>query len=223
MRRTVAVLAMGLAVLVLPETSQASGLDLRLGGFLPRADSNLFHDDNELYTVDKGDWRGLFGGAEFSLGLGSHLELGFHLDGYGRNVHTSYRDFVRESGREIQQTLRLNVVPLGVSLRFLARGEKGTLTPYVAVGPDIVFYEYEEFGDFVDFETLDVREDAFLSRGAAPGFHVAAGLRVPINYDFSVVGEGRYEWAKDDMGDDFRGNRLDLSGAAFTLGVNIRF
>ena len=68
-----------------------------------------------------------------------------------------------------------------------------------------------------------MRADYFIDSDAAFGFHVARGLRVPLGDDFSLVGEGRYLWAKTDMGDDFRLNEIDLSGPSATLGLNIRF
>ena len=204
--------------------SRASGLDLRLGAFFPRADSNLFRDDSELYTVDKSDWTGFSGGAEFAWGLGDRAELGIHLDGYGRGINTEYRDFERPSGRPITQHLRLTSVPLGFTLRFVPGGRHG-ITPYAGVGADVVFYEYEEFGDFIDFEDPDlpIVADDFISRGALPGAHVAAGLRLPINHDFSFTAEARYLWAKGNMNDDFRGNKLDLSGPSATVGLHVTF
>jgi len=204
--------------------SRAAGLELRLGGFFPRADSNLFRDDSELYTVEKDDWRGVAGGAEFAWSLGERWELGVHLDGYGRRVDTEYRDFERESGRPITQTLKLTSAPLGFTVRFVPGG-RHRLTPYVGAGADVVFYEYEEFGDFIDFEDddLPVIADDFISRGAFPGAHVVAGLRVPVSHDFSITGEARYLWARGNMADDFRGNRLDLSGPSATIGVHLNF
>jgi len=223
------VMVLGLAA-VLPGSAAASSLDLRIGGFFPSADTNLFDDDAELYlvggdTLTDGRWRGIYGGVEFSAGLGDHVELGFHVDGYGRSLHTSYRDFERPSGREIQQTLKLTVVPVGVTLRLVAGGPRSSIVPYAAVGADLFYYKYEEFGEFIDFDSpsLPVFDDAFISEGVAPGFHVAAGLRIPLSRDFSLVGEGRYQFAKDDMGDDFRGNRIDLGGASATLGLHVRF
>lgn len=226
MRRMMAVAALGIAGLaVAPGQAAAGGLDLRAGAFFPRADSNLFDDVNELFTADKEDWRGFTGGAEFSLGLADHVELGFHIDGYSRTLDTTYRDFTRPSGREIEQTLKLTTVPVGASLRFVANPTRGAFTPYAAVGADVVFYEYEEFGDFIDFfdDDLPVSSDAFIDTGATAGFHVAAGLRVPFGDDFSLVAEGRYLWAKADMGDDFRDNEIDLSGPSATIGINLRF
>ena len=74
--RVASVVLITLAVTALTAApSRASGLDLRLGASFPRADSNLFRDDSELYTVDKSDWRGVTGGAEFAWGTGERFEL----------------------------------------------------------------------------------------------------------------------------------------------------
>ncbi|MBI3932386.1 MAG: outer membrane beta-barrel protein [Acidobacteria bacterium] len=230
MRRVLVTATLGLLA-ALPATASASGVELRLGGFFPRAQSNLFTDDADLYNVDpKEDFRGVSGGIEFSVRLARNVELGFHLDGYGREVDTSYREFVREDGREILQTLKLDVVPVGVSLRLVPTSRRARLAPYLAAGVDLFFWNYEEFGDFVDFEDpeLNILADHFVSDGVVPGFHVAGGVRVPLNRDLSVTGEVRYQVAKEtDMGGDFfratDKNQLDLTGASATIGVHLRF
>jgi len=81
-----------------------------------------------------------------------------------------------------------------------------TVSPYVGIGPDLVFYKYEEFGDFIDFGDPErsISADDFVSEGARPGFHVTGGLRVRIGHDFSILGEGPLQWAKATLGDDFR-------------------
>jgi opacity protein-like surface antigen len=226
MRRLVMVAAVGaLAFALAPMRAAAGALDLRAGAFFPRADSNLFDDVNELFTADKDDWVGFTGGAEYSFSVADHVEVGLHVDGYGRTLDTEYRDFERPSGRPIEQTLKLTTVPVGATLRFVANPSRGAFTPYAGVGADVVFYEYEEFGDFIDFfdDDLPVSSDDFIDSGAAVGFHVAAGLRIPFGDDFSLVAEGRYLWAKADMGDDFRDNEIDLSGPSATIGINLRF
>jgi hypothetical protein len=228
MRRATVVLTLAFLGF-LPALSHASSLDLRGGGFFPSTDSNLFVDDAELYQKDgrpleKSDWYGGTGGVQFNTELTDFVELGFSVDLYDRTLHTSYRDFVGESGREIQQSLKLHIVPLGASVR-LGPTRRGHLSPYVAVGFDAYYYRYEEYGDFVDFDTPShpIIADSFISEGVTPGVHVAGGLRIPVGDDFSITAEGRYQWAHDDMGDDFRGNKIDLSGASATLGVNLRF
>jgi len=229
-RRAMAVLTLGVLA-ALPATAGASSLQLRIGGFFPRADSNLFRDDSSLYTVNKSDWQGVFGGAEFSFTPADHVEVGVHLDGYGRRVDTHYRDYTRPSGGEIRQSLKLTLVPLGATLRFLPADRHATVSPYVGIGPDLVFYKYEEFGDFIDFGDpgLSISADDFVSQGARPGFHVTGGLRVRIGHDFAILGEGRYQWAKATLGDDFRPQpgqdalRLDMSGWSAVVGLSIRF
>jgi len=117
-------------------------------------------------------------------------------------------------------------MPVGLSLRVLPLDRFAPVQPYVTVGGDVIFYQYEEFGDFIDFfsRNLDISSDSFKSDGAAFGGHAAAGLRVPLGHDFAITGEVRYQFAqKKQMGDDFRNNRLDLNGPSATLGVRLRF
>ncbi len=228
MRRANVVTAL-MFVTAFPAISEAGSLDLRIGGFIPRAESNLFVDDAELYqhdgrALETSDWRGIAGGLQFNKPVGDLVELGFSVDFYQRRLETSYRDFVTSSGREIFQSLQFSTVPVGVQVR-IGPTKRGQLSPYLAAGADLIFYKYEEFGDFIDFEdqAQPIIEDSFISEGVAPGFHVAGGVRVPVGDDFSIVAEGRYQWAKDDMPDDFSGNEIDLTGASVTLGVNLRF
>jgi hypothetical protein len=209
----------------LPAAASAGGLDVRLGAMWPSADSILFDDDAELYFVSDGDWVGFTGGAEYNMKLVDNLELGFHIDGHGKKVDTAYRDFVREDESDIRQTLELAIVPMGVTLRLVPTGRRAKIAPFVGVGGDVVFYEYKEYGDFIDFfdPELPVIFDSFQSDGVTVGVHVTAGVRFYVSDDFAVVGEARYLWAEDDMDEDFRGNRIDLGGIAATLGVHVRF
>jgi len=239
-RATTAVLALGL-VAASPGAGWASGLEVRIGGFFPRAQSDLFDDINELYTPDsrsdecttttcpgvtERDWRGVYGGAEYSFNVADHLEMGISLDGYSKTIPTIYRDFSRPNGSDIHQELKLTVVPLGVSLRVLPLDRYAAVQPYLTVGGDVFFYKYEEFGDFIDFfsNDLDISADSFKSDGAVLGGHAAAGIRVPLGHDFAITAEGRYQFAqKKRMGDDFNQNRIDLNGASATIGVRLRF
>jgi hypothetical protein len=212
-------------------TAAAGGLDLRIGGYFPRGSETLFTDVRELYLVERSDFYGVYGGVEYNQVVLRNVELAVHFDGYSRSVDTSYRDYVRPSGAEIEQTLRLQMLPLGVSVRFLPTSKRAKLVPFVGGGVDAVFWEYEEYGDFIDFydPSLPVIADAFRADGTAFGVHVLGGFRAYINRDFAIVAEGRYQWAEDDMGGDFAPNapglvnRLDLSGATFTVGLHVRF
>jgi hypothetical protein len=213
--------------------ASAGNLDVRVGGFFPRAESSLFYDDASLYTVNpKSDFDGWYGGAEYSMKIANYVELGIHVDGYGNSEDTEYWDYERESGAPIFQTLELDIVPVGMSLRFGPTSRRATFAPYVTVGADAVFWQYKEYGDFVDFESedLEIFPDSFESSGVQPGFHGAVGFRVALSPDFLITAEGRYLWAPlETMGEDFSPNapglenEIDLSGFSVTVGLRIRF
>jgi hypothetical protein len=211
----------------------ADGLDLRFGAFVPRADSgaraadryDLHQDQMTIHKVEKNDWIGAGGGLEFNVNVARYLEIGVHLDGYGRRLATTYRDYTRSDDSEIEQTLDVSVLPIGLSLRLVPPGRRGQIAPYATFGADLFVWQYEAHGDFIDFglESLPITYAEYKSHGVTPGVHVAVGLRVPITYDLSLTGEARYQWAEQDMGGDFSQNRIDLSGASASLGLRLRF
>jgi hypothetical protein len=221
--------------------ADAGGLDLRVGGFFPRmrdcgvadptAEYTLFQDVCGLFFVGKGDFDGVYGGVEYNQVVMDYLEVGVRFDYYSRTIDTSYREWTRPDDSEIRQSLRLRVAPLGVTVRVLPTDKRHKLVPYVGGGIDALFYEYEEFGDFIDFfdPELPIIADHFVADSTAFGYHALGGIRVYLNRDFAIAGEGRYQWGKHDMGDDFSPNEpglvntIDLSGWSFTVGVHVRF
>jgi outer membrane protein W len=117
------------------------------------------------------------------------------------------------------------VVPTSAILRFLPSGRYRTFTPYAGVGVAAMFWQYEEFGDFIDFDArgLPVVFDSFKSKGVKAGLVLNAGLRYAINEDFQVTADLRNFSGKQKMSGDFAPNEIDLSGAAFTLGFRLAF
>ncbi len=244
-------LALPALLMAVPSRASASGLDLRIGGFFPRgrdcgipsaqsAEYTLFQDVCELYvpvgrSLNDTNWiselNGVYGGAEFNVVVAPYVEVGVSLDGSSRSVDTSYRDYTRPDGTEIQQRVHLSTLPLGATVRFLPTSKHTRIVPYVGGGVDAIFYHYEETGDFIDFTdpALSIVPDTFKDDGAAFGFHAVGGLRVYLNRDFAIAAEGRYQWAGKDMGHDFSPNaaglvnRIDLSGWTATVGLHVRF
>ena len=231
MRRAILSLTLPLLMVAGASRAGAGGLDLRIGAYFPRGNETLFQDVRELYFVEKSDFYGVYGGIEFNQKIVDNVEFAVHFDGYSRSVDTSYRDYTRPGGGEIYQTLKLWQAPLGVSVRLIPTSKRVKLAPFVGGGVNAIFYQYEEYGDFIDFydDSLPIIADAFVADGTAFGFHVLGGFRYYLNRDFAIVAEGRYQWATDEMGDDFAPNApglvntIDLSGATATLGVHIRF
>ncbi len=210
---------------LLPGEASASGIELKLGAFFPRADSILFKDDMALYWVEKSDFVGVFGGIEFTKSVSPNIELALSVEGYGREIDTSYRDFTRPSGHEIQQTLKFETVPTSGIVRFMPAGKYRKLTPYVGGGASAVWWSYEEWGDFIDFDDPGRRVifDSFKSTGTAFAMVANGGLRYRLNTDMQVTADVRYFFGEDKMGGDFYPNKIDISGPAVTLGFRMSF
>lgn len=228
MRRVLLSVA-AVCVLAAAGPAAASDVDVRFGAFVPRANTgevnDLFTDDSILYTVRRSDWSDFSGGVQFNFKLASSLKFGISVDGYTETIDTAYRDYERPNGAEIRQTLRWEVVPIGLEFRLGPTSRRARFAPFVAAGGDLFYWKYEEYGDFVRFSDprQPVFADAFFSDGWDFGFHVGGGLRFAVTDDIGIIAQARYQWGKADMEEDFRGNKLDLTGATYTGGINIRF
>ena len=228
MRRLLLPLA-ALVVFATAEPAHAGDLDLRAGAFVPRANTgsvnDLFTDDSALYTVKKSDWTSFSGGVQYNFKVHRNVLFGFGLDFYDRTLQTAYRSYQYPDGRDILQTLHFEIVPMSVELRFMPTSRRVKIAPFAGVGGDLFYWRYEEYGYFVKFidPKLPVINDSFFSEGWNGGLHVTGGVRFAVNDDIGIFGQFRYQWGTADMGYDFRGNRIDLSGASYLGGVNIRF
>ena len=237
MRRALHLIVFGVAA-ALPSTALASSIELRAGVLFPNTGKatpsdcqtgcNLFADLNELFGASKGAWAGATGGVEFSQRLAPGIELGVHMDGYSRRRRTHYVSSAAPG--DLRQTLELSYVPIGVSLRIMPPGPRMAIKPYLAAGPDLVLWEYKEHGGYFDFDNQESFDARYRASGATWGLHAAAGVRVPISYDFSLTGEVRYLWAgKVHMGGDFVNNQgqsvydIQPGGLSATLGLRMRF
>ena len=210
---------------LLPGEARASGFEVRFGGFLPKLDSILFADSIQLYTVQKDDFNGFFWGGEFTHNIHPNVEVALALEGYAKEIPTMYRDYTRDNGREILQTLRFQTIPLSAIVRAVPSGRYRKITPYIGGGFTANFWEYEEWGDFIDFDSrdYDVYFDSFKSEGTAWGPMVNAGIRYRVTTDFQIVADYRHFWGKEIMDGDFRGNEIDVSGHAITAGFRLIF
>ena len=138
--------------------------------------------------------------------LTNNVELGISFDGYSQTVDTSYRDYTRPDGGEIFQSLKLRHAParrLGALRAHEQEGQDRRRTWAAASTRSSTSTRSSATSSTSTTRSLPIDADAFVADGTAFGVHALGGLRVYINRDFAIVGEGRYQWAKDDMGDDF--------------------
>lgn len=244
-RTPVRLLLSTLAVVLVATAASAQtvhSVQLGVGGFFPRgldgrADGdvlarNFFGEpmpadptvtDALAFRVSDFKSGHVFG--EWNVAIGRHIEFGAGLGFYKRTVPTVYLDVVDENNFEIEQELRLRVVPITALVRFLPFGGSGDVQPYVGAGISALRFRYSEVGDFVDPSTLDIFPDRVVANGTALGGLLLGGVRVPLGGDIYGLGlEGRYQFGVGDLPEgQFVADKIDLGGGQFNVTFLVRF
>ena len=121
------------------------GVDSRVAEDVLLAD--LF--DVEPLAFEVNDFNFVTFGGEGLFGVGDYFEAGVGLGFYQRTVPSVYLNVINDNGREIEQDLKLRIIPLTATVRFLPVG-RGSVEPYVGAGIGIFNWRYSEVGEFVD-------------------------------------------------------------------------
>jgi hypothetical protein len=210
-----------------PSASAQQQISFSVGGFSPRSTDSRSSDDVLVNNLDflafqVSDFSGVTFGGEYLTALGDHFDAGLGVGYYSHTVPTVYTDFVNANGTEIQQDLRLRIVPFTATVRWLPLGHRG-IEPYVGGGAGILNYHYSEVGQFLATDG-SIFNGNFAGSGTAVGPVILGGVRVPVG-SWGVGGELRYQWAEGTLpaDQDFSGNKIDLGGFTYSFTVNIRF
>jgi hypothetical protein len=193
---------------------------------------DAFNIDSNPSTCMKA-FRGgnLFG--EWNVAFGDRIEVGAGVGFYSKTVSSLYRDLQNETGADISQEIKLRMVPISATVRFMPFNRVGEFQPYVGFSLNAINWRYSEVGDFVD--TIDYPETGFIlifpDRFVASGTSLAPGLvygaRIPMGGDiYALTLEGRYHWGTGNTGGldaGFLGDKIDLGGGTFNVGFLVRF
>jgi hypothetical protein len=209
------------------EHRQAIGFTL--GGFFPRGEDSrvegdtIFADLADL-TFDIKDFNGPSFSGEWLFAVGDYVEAGIGAGYYKRSVPTVYRGFVNANNSEIEQTLRLRIIPVTATVRFLPIGH-AAVEPYVGAGIGAFNWRYTETGEFVDTRDSSIFPARYIANGTAVGPVILAGLRVPFADVWDVGGEIQYQRARGDIDRDVGliGDKVDLGGVHALFTMHIRF
>lgn len=247
MRRSATLLAIAtIAVVVaaIPASAQPGPRPLntqfqfRFGYFVPEGGGSFWNDTSSVFTLDAEDFDDFDFGMTYVTGLSNHLEMGFNLDFFESTVRSEYRDWVDEAGFPILHDSTLRLTPFTADVRFLPGGRqkyRGSRSQYavrkpagyLGAGVGLVFYHYEEVGDFLDFTTPEVPvlfPASYEDDGVVPEFHILGGLDVPVGPNWSFLIEGRYSWAEASLGQDFSGlGDMNLGGFSGFFGAAVHF
>lgn len=231
MRRLTTASLMALVVLGFVGTPVASAqqqVSFSIGGFSPRSEDarttgDVLVNNLDFLAFNLKDFSGPIVGAEWLTALGDKFDAGLGVGFYQRSVPTVYNDFVNTNGTEIEQTLKLRVIPFSATVRFLPMGHHNGVEPYIGAGVGVLSYRYSETGQFLATDNSIFR-GTFVGSGTATGPVILGGVRVPVG-SWGVGGEIRYQSASGTLpaDQDFAGSKIDLGGLTYTFTINIRF
>ena len=202
--------------------------------FFARAGSDLFDFVRRQLTIDKNDFNAPAFGFDMSFALTPRLDLVADADFSRVSVESEYRDYVDNNLLPINQKTSLRERGASVSLRYLlvTRGRSVSrlawiptgMAPYVGGGGGLLWYRFDQIGDFVDFVDLSVFPHYFKSQGFTPSAHVLGGTSIHLYRALYMNAEGRYVWAHAKLGSDFVDfDPIDLAGFRATTGIQVAF
>jgi len=207
-----------------------NAIGFNLGYFVVRGEDSRVDEDvlladlNSLLFEIK-DFNGFTFGGEWLFAVNEYIEGGVGLGFYQKTVPSIYADFEDSDGTQIEQDLKLRIIPITATARFLPIGRSGPVEPYIGAGIGIFNWRYSETGEFVDFGDGTIFRARFAASGNAVGPVVLAGLRAPVGDSILIGGEVRWQRAEGDTSKELGllGTKIDLGGWTTSFTMHFRF
>ena len=217
-----------------PARAQQQTVNFTLGYFTPHSEDARTTGDvlnanlnagryGLFYEID--DFNSASIGGEWLFPIGNFIEGGIGVSFSRQTVSSVYQNFIDSDGTEIDQDLRLRMVPTTFSVRFIPTGHSSLFQPYIGAGLGIIAWRYSETGEFIDPGAGDeIFRDSttYVKSGADVGPVFLGGLRFAgrtVSSGFEV----RYQNAKGTLNDLFSGPKIDLGGWTYNWTVGVRF
>jgi hypothetical protein len=229
-------LAVAVLLLVPAAASAQQSLNLSIGGFSPRPEdardgNDVLVNDQTFLAFKVGDLSGFAIGGEYLIGLGDKFDAGVGIGFYQRSTPAvdRFSEF-QNTGDPIVADLKLRVVPMSATFRFLPLGHNDGVQPYIGGGAGVFAYRYSETGDFVSDDNVTIIHGNFVGSGTAAGPVILGGVRIPIG-TVGVGGELRWQSAIGNLPKDqgFATKvsgatpQIDLGGWTYSFTVNFKF
>ena len=203
------------------------------GYALAHARGAVLNHARDQLTLDRGDFDASSVGVEFAVRATKRFDVALDIGFSRSNVRSEMRDWVDQDLQPIEQSTMFMRIPVTVSGRYYLSDRGRAVSrfawippkwaPFVGGGVGLTWYRFEQDGDFVDIQTLDVLRLNIESQGAGTTAHVFAGVDVSISPRFLWTLETRYivGHATTDFAFDHR--NLDFNGFQATVGIAARF
>ena len=195
-----------------------------LRGADSRVEGDVLFVDQESLAFEINDFNSVAIGGEWLFGVSDYIDAGVGLGFYQRTVPSVYSRFTHADGSEIEQDLKLRIIPITATVRFLPIG-RGGVEPYVGAGIGFFNWRYSEVGEFVDFSDESIFTARYKASGNSAGPVIFGGVRAPVADVWLIGGEIRYQKAEGTIenAEDFLSDRIDLGGWTTSFTIGLRF
>jgi hypothetical protein len=206
----------------------------RIGKFFPQASSDIFDMITSQLTLEKSDFQAWDFGIDGGVSLKKRVDLILSFDYMKRTKDSEFREYVDENNLPITQTTNYAQLPMTAGVKFLPipRGRQvgqyawmpRPVVPYISGGVGVLWYRFQQDGDFVDERTLEIFPADLRSSGWAPTAYAGGGAEIKISKSTFLILDLRYSWAKPELQRDFVSfDTIDLSGLRVTAGLQWHF
>jgi len=201
--------------------------NVSLGYFTPRGEDarvtgDVLNANRNFLEFDVKDFNGASIGGEWLFPVGRYIEAGAGVSFTRKTVPTVYSRLLNANGSEIEQELRLRLIPAALTFRVLPLGQDRGFQPYIGGGLGIISWRYSESGQFVDTRDSSIFNNSYSASGTKTGPVAMGGIR--FSGDSIATGfEVRYQAAEADLAPPFAGPKLDLGGWSYLFTLGARF
>jgi hypothetical protein len=201
--------------------------NVSLGYFTPRGQDarvtgDVLNANRNFLEFDVKDFNGASIGGEWLFPVGRYIEAGAGVSFTRKTVPTVYSRLLNANGSEIEQELRLRMIPAALTFRVLPLGQGRGFQPYIGGGLGIISWRYSESGQFVDTRDSSIFNNSYSASGTKTGPVAMGGIR--FAGDSIATGfEVRYQAAEADLAPPFAGPKLDLGGWSYLFTLGARF
>jgi hypothetical protein len=207
-----------------PYNAYPNTIKLRAGIFQPNGDSQYWDQREIDFTGDEDDFEDTIFGVDYVHMFTERIGVLVSASLYEGDNTAAFLDFVDDFGDDIVHDTTLEITQFDLGLVYHLLRRDATVSPYLGGGIGFYGYDLEESGDFIDFSNFEIFTGTFDASGSTVGGFFLAGLEIPLGDQFAIFGEARWDWASDDLEDDFREfGDIDLSGGQLVGGVAFRF
>ncbi len=198
---------------------------VKFGLYSPNCNSDIWEINFENLYLEKADFKTSFVSLEYEQLIDRNIAVTFEIGEIERDeVASEYRDYTYEDGSPIAQAVYYKIDFYEFGLKFYPVPRRAKVFPFIGLSGGLYHYIYNQYGEFIDFESMTVFDGDFLADQYAFGFAISGGINIKLSRRTYVGIEGKYLSLKGDLGSEFEGfEPIDFSGVMTSFVIGVRF